>query len=140
MENMGSIICWDKPHMLYSMRRHNFKKLKAWRDAMELIDENYKLTNKLPSSEMFGLKNQMNRSAVSIASNIAEGSSKGTDVHFARYLEISLGSAFEWETQLLVCKRQCFVSEVKFKELEKRIIEIQRIISSLIHKMKNNPS
>lgn len=107
---------------------------------MELIDESYKLTNSLPSTEMFGLRSQMNRSAVSIASNIAEGSSKGSDVHFARYLEISLGSAFEWETQLIVCKSQNFVAIDKFEQLEKQIIEIQRIVSSLVHKMKNNPS
>ncbi len=126
--------------MFKSMRRHNFKKLKAWIHAMELIEESYKLTNSLPSTELFGLRSQMNRSAVSIASNIAEGSSKGSDVHFARYLEISLGSAFEWETQLIVCKSQNFVAIDKFEQLEKQIIEIQRIVSSLIHKMKNNPS
>jgi four helix bundle protein len=118
------------------MGRHNFKKLKVWNQAMELIDENYRVSQRLPASEMFGLKSQMNRSALSIASNIAEGSSKTTDIHFAKYLEISLGSAFEWETQLLVCSRQHFVNPEKFSELENRIVEIQRILSSLIKKLR----
>lgn len=107
---------------------------------MELIDENYKLSERLPATEMFGLKSQMNRSVLSIASNIAEGSSKSTDIHFAKYLEISLGSAFEWETQLLVCSRQHFVNSQRFIELENRIIEIQRILSSLIKKLRQTKS
>lgn len=107
---------------------------------MELIDENYRLSERLPATEMFGLKSQMNRSALSIASNIAEGSSKSTDIHFAKYLEISLGSAFEWETQLMVCRRQHFVNPQRFIELENKIIEIQRILSSLIKKLRQTKS
>lgn len=70
---------------------------------MDLIDDNYQFTATLPDFEKFGLRSQMNRCAVSIASNIAEGTSKSTNKHFMRYLEISLGSAFEWETQLTIC-------------------------------------
>lgn len=77
------------------MRRHNFKKLQIWLLAMELIDENYKLTATFPDYEKFGLRTQMNRCSVSIASNISEGSSKRTDRHFIKFLDDSLGSAFE---------------------------------------------
>jgi four helix bundle protein len=66
------------------MRRHNFKKLQTWIDSMDLVDESYKMTNDLPASEKFGLISQVNRSAVSIASNIAEASSKKTDLHFIK--------------------------------------------------------
>ncbi len=82
---------------------------------MDLVDESYKITNDLPVSEKFGLISQMNRSAVSIASNISEGSSKKTDLHFIKYLADSLGSAFEWETQLIICFRQGFITEKEFK-------------------------
>lgn len=99
---------------------------------MDLIDENYILTRKLPDFEKFGLKTQMNRCAVSIASNISEGTSKSTDKHFVKYLLDSLGSAFEWETQLIICFRQKFISEEEFIQLEKQINIIQKKISNFI--------
>ncbi len=74
----------------------------------------------------------MNRCAVSIPSNISEGSSKSTDRHFKNYLETSLGSAFEWETQLIVAFNENYLSEIKFKELENKILPIQKMIGSFI--------
>ncbi|NOQ92557.1 MAG: four helix bundle protein, partial [Flavobacteriaceae bacterium] len=82
------------------MKRHNFKNLKIWQDGISLVSETYNMTNKFPKYEVYGLSNQMNRCAVSIPSNIAEGTSKSSDKHLNKYLEDSLGSAFEWETQL----------------------------------------
>lgn len=104
---------------------------------MDLIDENYKFTATLPDYEKFGLRSQMNRCIVSIASNISEGSSKKTNIHFAKYLDDSLGSAFEWETQLIICWRQGFISEEKFKELERQIVIIQKKISNFIDSLDN---
>lgn len=117
------------------MRRHNFKKLHIWQEAMDLIDENYVLTSTLPDYEKFGLRTQMNRCSVSIASNISEGSSKRTDVHFVKYLNDSLGSAFEWETQLIVCFRQNFLTEDRFKLLEDKVQALQSKISNFIEKL-----
>ncbi|GFD81053.1 four helix bundle protein [Tenacibaculum mesophilum] len=74
---------------------HNFKKLKIWTESMNLVSDSYKLTRTFPDFEKFGLVSQMNRCAVSIPSNIAEGSSKSTNKHFNKYLEDSLGSSFE---------------------------------------------
>lgn len=99
-------------------------------DSMDLIDENYKFTATLPDYEKFGLRTQMNRCSVSIASNISEGSSKRTNLHFAKFLDDSLGSAYEWETQITVCFRQGFISEEKFKILEKQVTLLQRKISN----------
>ncbi len=96
---------------------HNFKKLKIWNDSIELVSESYKITRTFPDFEKFGLVTQMNRCVVSIPSNIAEGSSKSTDKHFNKYLEDSLGSAFEWETQLIIAFNESYLSEEKFKEL-----------------------
>lgn len=81
---------------------HNFKKLKIWTESMELVSESYKLTRSFPKYETYGLMNQMNRCAFSIPSNISEGTGKSSNKHFNKYLEDSLGSAFEWETQLIV--------------------------------------
>lgn len=65
---------------------HNFKKLKIWQEAMSLVQDNYQLTRTFPDLEKFALVTQMNRCAVSIPSNISEGSSKSTDRHFNKYL------------------------------------------------------
>ena len=114
------------------MRRHNFKKLHIWQEAMDLIDENYVFTATLPDYEKFGLRTQMNRCSVSIASNISEGSSKRTDKHFLKSLEDSLGSAYEWETQLMVCYRKNFVSEAIFLKLEDKVQALQSKISNFM--------
>ncbi len=108
---------------------HNFKKLKIWQETISLVQDNYRLTRTFPDFEKFGLVTQMNRCAVSIPSNISEGSSKSTDRHFNKYLEDSLGSAFEWETQLIVAFNENYLSEEKFKELGQKIIQIQKMIS-----------
>lgn len=114
------------------MSRHNFKKLKIWQDSMSLISLNYKLTKTFPDSERYNLINQMNRCSVSIASNIAEGSSKSTDKHFKTFLENSLGSAFEWETQLIVAYNENYLSQEQFEELEDKILQLQKMIGAFI--------
>ncbi len=117
------------------MKRHNFKKLQIWQEAIELITENYEFTNTLPDYEKFGLRSQMNRCCVSIASNISEGTSKRSNKHFIKYLEDSLGSAFEWETQLIVCKNLNFISENKFNYFEEKIQKLQQKTSNFINKI-----
>lgn len=112
------------------MKRHNFKKLQIWQLAIELIDENYKLTATFPDYEKFGLRTQMNRCSVSLASNISEGSSKRTDKHFIKFLDDSLGSAFEWETQLIVSFRQNFILKELFLKLEDKVQALQSKISN----------
>tara|TARA_R110000772_G_scaffold261961_1_gene380706 strand:+ start:62 stop:421 length:360 start_codon:yes stop_codon:yes gene_type:complete len=114
------------------MKRHNFKKLQIWNDSMDIIDHTYLFTAHFPDFEKFGLRTQMNRCAVSIASNISEGSSKRSDIHFAKYLDDSLGSAYEWETQLIVSFRQNYISEALYIQLEKDINVLQKKISNFI--------
>ncbi|SDR96011.1 four helix bundle protein [Winogradskyella sediminis] len=109
---------------------HNFKKLEIWNESMDLVSESYKITRSFPEFETYGLINQMNRCAISIPSHISEGTSKSSNKHFANYLEHSLGSAFEWETQLNVAFNERYISEEKFKELENKIKQIQKMISS----------
>lgn len=109
---------------------HNFKKLKIWSNSMELVSESYKITRIFPKFETYGLMSQMNRCAVSIPSNISEGTSKSSAKHFTTYLEHSLGSDFEWETQLNVAFNERYISEEKFNELKGKIKQIQKMISS----------
>lgn len=116
---------------------HNFKKLKIWTESMDLVSESYKLTRAFPDFEKFGLVSQMNRCAVSIPSNIAEGSSKNSDKHFRTYLEHSLGSAFEWETQLIIAFNENYISEEIFNILENKIKQIQKMISRFQNGLKS---
>ena len=120
------------------MGRHNFKKLKIWNEGIALVGESYKLTKTFPDSERFNLISQLNRCAVSIPSNIAEGSSKSTDKHFKKFLENSLGSAFEWETQLIVAYNENFLSKEKFEGLENKILQIQKMIGSFMDNLGND--
>jgi len=119
------------------MSRHNFKKLKIWQESIQLISMNYKLTKSFPDSERYNLISQMKRCSVSIASNIAEGSSKSTDRHFKKYLEDSLGSAFEWETNLIVAHNEDYLNKEKFEELEDKILQLQIMIGAFIDKLDN---
>lgn len=104
---------------------------------MELVSDSYKLTNTFPDFEKFGLASQMNRCAVSIPSNIAEGSSKKSDIHFNKYLEVSLGSAFEWETQLIIALNEGYLKTESFDTLENKIKQIQKMISSFQKALKS---
>ncbi len=114
------------------MGRHNFKKLKIWQEGITLVSESYKLTRSFPDFEKFNLVSQMNRCAVSIPSNISEGSSKSTNRHFKKYLETCLGSAFEWETQLIVSFNEKYLNSETFKNLENKILQIQKMIASFM--------
>lgn len=96
---------------------------------MHIVDETYRLIQEFPDFERYNLTSQLIRCAVSIPSNISEGTSKSTDKHFNKYLEDSLGSAFEWETQLIVAYRQKYVNKENFEVLENRIQQLQRMIS-----------
>ena len=117
------------------MVKHNFKKLIIWRKSLELVFETYSVTKTFPNEEKFGLTSQLNRCSVSIPSNIAEGSSKSSEKHFKAFLEVSLGSAFEWETQIIIAKGLNYITQEKFNQLEKNINDIQKMISSFKEKI-----
>jgi four helix bundle protein len=83
---------------------HNFRELKIWKAAMEVVRSTYVLCAEMPTDEKFGLINQMQRCSVSIPSNIAEGSGRNSEKDFLRFLNIAISSAFELETQLILAK------------------------------------
>ena len=93
----------------------NFKELKIWQKGFQVAINCFKITSIFPAQEKFGLASQINRAGVSIPSNIAEGSSRNSDKDYNRFIEISLGSCFEAETQLLIAKELGF-GETKLTE------------------------
>jgi four helix bundle protein len=110
-------------------KRHNFKKLKIWQMSMEVTRNIYELTSSFPSSEKFGLVSQMNRCSVSMPSNIAEGSSR-TNKSFSHFLDISLGSSFELQTQLLIANANGYISDETTNTVELKIEEFQKATMS----------
>lgn len=109
--------------------KHNFKNLNIWKLAIELANQIYSVTELFPKSEEFGLKSQIRRCCVSIASNIAEGSSRTSNRDFNRFLEISLGSLFELQTQIIISKNRNFITEESAEILENQIVDLQKMIS-----------
>ncbi|HSD15369.1 MAG TPA: four helix bundle protein [Flavobacterium sp.] len=117
--------------------RHNFKNLKVWILSMEITSEIFKLCKTFPKSETYGLISQMNKCSVSMPSNIAEGSNRGNK-HFQHFLNISLGSSFELQTQLLIALQNEYLSKEKTEEIENKIIEFQKMMTSFISKLELN--
>lgn len=107
---------------------------------MDMVTEIYTISSGFPSEEKFGLISQIRRAAISIPSNIAEGCAKDSNKSLAHYLQISLGSAFELETQLVLAKRLHFLDEGKADKLSHELKEIQKMISSLLSKLQKKKS
>lgn len=123
--------------MMNDFKRHNFKKLKIWQMSMELSKLTLDLTDTFPTYEKYGLKSQMDRCSISIPSNIAEGSSR-TNMSFSHFLDISLGSSFELQTQVLLANHRKYLSDEKCEIFESKIEEFQRA-TMVFQNMLNRP-
>ena len=115
---------------------HNFKELLVWQKARILIKEVYGISSGFPVEERFGLTSQIRSCSVSVISNIAEGSGRGTDKDFCNFLNMSQGSACELETQIIVAYDLKFISVNQFDFLTEKIQEIQRMLIGLRKKLK----
>jgi four helix bundle protein len=104
---------------------------------MEIASDIHKICLTFPKYETYGLVRQMNRRSVSMPSNIAEGSNRNNR-HFEQYLNISLGSSFELQTQLLIARQNSYLSQETTIELENKIIEFQKMTVGFISKLKTN--
>jgi four helix bundle protein len=109
----------------------NFEKLDVWQKAIDFADLVYNRTRGFPADERFGLTNQMRRAAVSVSSNIAEGTSRISQTDFARFIEIATGSVFEVVSQSFIGRRQGFLTEEGFRALYSSADEIGRMLSGL---------
>lgn len=110
----------------------NFREFIIWQRARKLVASIYQVTDSFPSKERYGLSSQIQRAAVSIPSNIAEGCSRRSELDFARFLEIAQGSAFEVETQLILANDIGYLEDDLLIELLKEIHSLQRQINKLI--------
>jgi four helix bundle protein len=115
---------------------HNFLNLSIWKKSMDLTDLVHKYSMGLPKSERFNLIDQMNRSSCSIPSNIAEGSGKRTQKHFAEFISTSLSSAYELQTQLLICERRQYGNKNELAGCLELTNELQKMIFSFRERLK----
>jgi four helix bundle protein len=116
------------------MKTH--KDLDVWKKAIGFVVSIYKITYSFPKEELYGLTSQIRRAAVSIPSNIAEGSARNHDKEFRQFLYIALASGAELETQLIISQKLGFVSDEKSQELINELNIISRMLQGLIKSIK----
>jgi four helix bundle protein len=110
----------------------DFRELKVWQKSHELILAVYKQTNCFPKNEVYALTSQIRRASVSIGANIAEGAGKNSRPDFARFLQISLGSASELEYELLLACDLGYLTQERRDELTNQVIETKRMLTGFI--------
>ena len=115
---------------------HNFEKLLFWQKSIVLAKNVYIICQEISNDEKYGLISQIKRSAVSIPSNIAEGSGRNGSKEFNHFLAIALGSAFELQTQLILVRELNLLPEEKINALLSEVSEIQRMIYSFKNNLK----
>ena len=114
----------------------DFRKLKVWEEAHELTLTIYTHTANFPREELYGLTSQIRRACISIPATIAEGCGRSGEPELGRFLHIGLGSASELEYHLLLAADLGFLTRADHKKLATKIIEIKRMLASLIQKLK----
>lgn len=125
-----SITRWKIPSM------HNVEKLNIWINAMIPAKDVYQITSKYPKEEKYGLVSQINRSAVSVPSNIAEGSSRSSDKEFAHFVKIALGSLYELETQTILSHEFGIITDNDLDHLSVTIITLQKMTNRFLNRLK----
>ncbi len=118
----------DKPH----------KRLELWKASMELVTLIYKLTRKFPSHEMYGMTNQIRRSAVSVPANVAEGAARQTQKEFIQFLHISQGSLSELDTLIELSRTLKYLTQEAWNLINVQTLTIDRMISGLIRKLQQS--
>lgn len=113
----------------------NHKDLDAWKYSIDFVSEIYEITKKFPKEEIYGLTGQLRRSAISIPSNIAEGSARQSDKEFIQFLYIAIGSLVELETQLIIAKNLSYLETID-SQLNK-IVVIRKLITGIINYLKS---
>lgn len=114
-----------------SFKSKGYEDLQVWQLAKDLAVKLYKLTDQFPAKEQFGLTSQIRRASVSIPSNIAEGSSRNSNLEFARFISIASGSAAELKTQLIISKEIGFLQNNDYLLLEEQINSISKMLKAL---------
>lgn len=120
------------------MGPRNFREYPVWNEAVDYATYVYEVTGQMPWFEKKGLCDQLQRAAVSISSNIAEGAARPSDADFAHFLDFALGSAFEVETQLKIAKNVGYMDEEHYQELITKLSSIERQLNALISSIRNS--
>lgn len=115
----------------------DYRKLAVWQKSHQFVLNIYKLSANFPKDEMYGLTSQIRRAAVSIPSNIAEGSGRAGDGDLIRFLHIASGSAHEVDYQLLLVRDLGMLENDFYLQLEREIVEIKRMLGGLIHSLES---
>lgn len=116
----------------------DFRQLKVWEKAHRLTLAVYPVTGEFPSEERYGLTSQIRRCSASIAANIAEGCGRSNDGDFGRFLDTAMGSANELDYHLLLAKDLGLLDPRKYADLRERILEVKRMLSTLIRKIQDD--
>lgn len=114
----------------------SYKDLIVWQRSMSLVTEVYKLTERYPNHEIYGLTAHTRKTAVSIPSNIAEGKARGTRKDYCRFMIIAFGSCAELETQLLIAKNLALTSGENFEKVEALLLEVNKMLRVLVSKLR----
>ena len=115
-----------------------YRELKVWRLAMELAEEIYKLCTEFPKHEVYGLTNQLQRAAVSVPSNIAEGQARNSSKEFNHFLGIALGSLAELETQFILAQHLDYLPEEEISHALQNADEIGKMLKGLQKSLATN--
>lgn len=110
-------------------KRHNYKNLKIWKLGLNIANDVSDLLLSFPKNEQYSLTSQISRSAISIPSNIAEGSAR-SDRAFVVFLDYAIGSSFELGTQLIIAQYRNYITKEQLNEIEKKLIELQKMTMS----------
>lgn len=116
--------------MDYKLKTFSFEKLLVWQKARVLANDIYKLTSVFPKEELFGITSQMRRCAISITSNLAEGSSRSTKKDKARFTEIAFGSVLELLNQLIIALDLDYITENQYLEVRIKIQEVTFLLNA----------
>ncbi|MBI4138000.1 MAG: four helix bundle protein [Candidatus Wildermuthbacteria bacterium] len=118
------------------MQSNSYRDLVVWQKAMDLVVAVYAYTERFPQAEKYGLANQMQRAAVSIPSNIAEGQKRGSSKEFLQFLRISYGSGAELETQLEICRRLPKLRDLDYTQTEALLEQVMKMLNVLVSSLK----
>ena len=119
------------------MKITSYKELIVWKKSMDLVREIYLTTEQFPKDEVYGLASQMQRAAVSIPSNIAEGYLRGHKKEYIQFLQIALGSAAELETQILICKSINKFNKIDFSKGDSLLVEVLKMLFVMTRRVKD---
>ena len=120
------------------MKVKSYKELDVWEKGIEIVDRIYEITADFPQSQLYGLTSQMQRAAISIPSNIAEGFARGHTAEYKQFLRVALSSCAELDTQLVIARRRNYVTEAEYLELQKNLDHESRMIMNLIKSLSKN--